>query len=1285
MQTRDAVRRAMEFVGMNSVLLWIGGLLVAALGLLFAVPYAVDWNSYRGVFEEEASRLLSRDVRVGGKVNLQLLPVPYVRFEKVRVSDAETALGEAFFRAESFTLWLSIVPLLRGAVEANQVELDRPVLRLAIGSDGRGNWEALKVTPGSLTVAPSSFGFQTLTIRNGAVSFKSQVMPEPMLISGITGELTASALTGPYRFRGNVDWQGSPRELRVATAETAADGRVRFKATVTSPASGNSYAFDGALAEIGPQARVEGTLTARLPISGLAPADGAGAAARPRPGSASANAFDLKADVKGSLESVTLADLSVAYEQDGKPQLITGEANATWRNGMVLRVGLSSRWLDLDRIAQGEGQLRPLEILRDSIERLSGILPAEGTTHVTLDVDQINLGGDAVSGFRMALVRLGGRTSIGELRASLPGNARANVRGTMGTGSDARVFDGELVLRGASFQRFAAWANRTPAAGANALPARGDGPFSLASQLKMSPGRLELNGASVEFAEAQLQGDLDWRWIGKKELRVGIEGASLDTSAVLPGILDLDAWLERRDAGAPGETISASSPLAPMGLAAKAIGAAVGDLRLRVRANEVVDGSHKLRNVDADLGFEGGGLSIQSLRFVTLQGVEVDVQGDIKSLETTPSGRLRGWLQVGGAGAVKSLVAALPVGQGLLSGDAMARIGKAELGFSVVIGGRRPEQIQLRSNGTLDEGRVSLAMTLDGGINGWRNAPIDLAVNVESADLPQLVRRAAGWREPSTRTATGEGAAGTLVLKSVGSSAGSLASFAQLDLGGLGLTFSGRSGVAGNGRIELGGELSVVAAEAADLLALAGTDYRPELAGVAVEGALSVSRNGDKTAFEARSFGLGSSRVSGTVELTGAGAGQRSRLGGRLTATRMTLASMLGVMSVHRDLPQGSDRGEDAAQIWSDAPIAFSLLDGIEGRVAIATPALEIAPGLEVADADLAVDVAPGQIAVAKLEGSALGGKVSAKSVLERPATGGGASLSIEARIEGARLARIMGSDAAGRDAGEATLSLKASGRALSPRSIVAVLAGSGEVELRNARVRGLSAGSVDAAAQSLIESAEDVTRAAVERAVSASLASTDMTIGARKLPIQVADGIAKVGALQVEGSEAIARNTTTVDLSVLKFDSEWQIVPRRSAPARQGGPAKGPLPPVSLVWTGQVGKASLAPARLSVEALEREVIVRKMERDVERLEELRRRDEERRREEAERLRRIDDAAQGPGAGAGQGIGPGVGSGSQSPPVIYAPFPIRPAAPPAAAPEPRRQGAFPVSPLETRP
>jgi uncharacterized protein involved in outer membrane biogenesis len=72
---------------MNNVLLMLGAIVAGILAALVAVPMAIDWNGYRGVFEEEASRLLGRDVRLGGGVNVRVLPVPYVRFEKLRIAD----------------------------------------------------------------------------------------------------------------------------------------------------------------------------------------------------------------------------------------------------------------------------------------------------------------------------------------------------------------------------------------------------------------------------------------------------------------------------------------------------------------------------------------------------------------------------------------------------------------------------------------------------------------------------------------------------------------------------------------------------------------------------------------------------------------------------------------------------------------------------------------------------------------------------------------------------------------------------------------------------------------------------------------------------------------------------------------------------------------------------------------------------------------------------------------------------------------------------------------------
>ena len=86
---------------MSNFFIALAVFLITVIGALFAVPYFVDWNGYRGVFEEEATRLLGREVRVGGAVNLHLLPTPYFRFEKVRIADTSVNLQEPFFRAEA--------------------------------------------------------------------------------------------------------------------------------------------------------------------------------------------------------------------------------------------------------------------------------------------------------------------------------------------------------------------------------------------------------------------------------------------------------------------------------------------------------------------------------------------------------------------------------------------------------------------------------------------------------------------------------------------------------------------------------------------------------------------------------------------------------------------------------------------------------------------------------------------------------------------------------------------------------------------------------------------------------------------------------------------------------------------------------------------------------------------------------------------------------------------------------------------------------------------------------
>src|SRR4051794_25193327 len=253
---------------MNNGLLFFGGVLVVVLAALFAVPNFIDWNGYRGVFEEEASKVLGRDVRVGGTVNLRLLPVPYMRFEKVRIANLSGRTGEPFVRAESFTMWLSSPALLRGVLEASEIELNKPVLTLVVDAQGGGNWTNITLKPGDLPFVPRDVALRSVKIIDGAVSIFNAASERISQIERIYGELSADGLRGPFRFKGSAAWSGTLHDVNFASDVPGSDGAFSLKASARADRSPNVYMLNGRVFDLTKKPVFKGDWTAKLAVPG---------------------------------------------------------------------------------------------------------------------------------------------------------------------------------------------------------------------------------------------------------------------------------------------------------------------------------------------------------------------------------------------------------------------------------------------------------------------------------------------------------------------------------------------------------------------------------------------------------------------------------------------------------------------------------------------------------------------------------------------------------------------------------------------------------------------------------------------------------------------------------------------------------------------------------------------------------------------------------------------------------------------------------------------------------
>jgi hypothetical protein len=434
----------------NNLLIAIAVFVITVVAALFAVPHFIDWNSYRGLFEEEAKNVIGREVQVDGDVKLYLLPTPYFSLEKVRIADTAGNLSEHFFKAESLSIKLSIAPLFRGLVEAHEIEFQRPVLRLALDSKGGWNWQSFAEALSAAGYMPANVALTSLRIRDGVLALHGSDGVEYARLDGLNGELSAPALPGPYRFRGEFGLVGTKREIRLATALPEADGSVPFRLSLRLPETNTSYLLDARAVDLMGKTRIKGNLTARLPLPGRSLLGTGRAADGPEPeaGSEAREGFELKAAIEADAASASLADLTLTFEQSGRPQIVAGSMRAIWRKALDVDMDLSSRWMDLDRVL---GTTEGL-VSVDGIAKLAAwareLLPADGRARARLKIEQANLGGEPVGPVRLRLTQSARKLDVEDLRLGLPGGSYAELKGSLAGPAEASPSRAALTCAG---------------------------------------------------------------------------------------------------------------------------------------------------------------------------------------------------------------------------------------------------------------------------------------------------------------------------------------------------------------------------------------------------------------------------------------------------------------------------------------------------------------------------------------------------------------------------------------------------------------------------------------------------------------------------------------------------------------------------------------------------------------------------------------------------------------------------------------------------------------------
>ena len=1205
---------------MNNVLLLLGALLVGILTALVAVPMVVDWNGYRGVFEEEASRLLGRDVRVGGAVAVRILPVPYVRFEKLRIADTASTGGDPLFRADSVTMRLSIAPLLRGVLEAQSVELKKPSLRLAVDGEGRGNWRSLSLKPGSLPFVPADVTLQSVGIEGGTLSFFNASGRELAQFEAVDGELSADGFEGPFKFKGTASWYGEARELRFATGKPEADGSAHIKASVRLPLSLNSYAFDGRIKDLKGKPQLDGELTAKLPV---APSKTV------KPAEADAQAFELKAKVEGDLNGGKLSDIALALEQAGDPQIITGDVQAAWGDTLRFDMALTARSLNLDRFgASASGD--PLETARTALNVILAALPAEAQTDAKFKAERVTLAGEPVTGVTIAMSRRGSTLEIKDIRAVLPGKTRLEASGTIGRDAKSFAFTGPVGMRGANLARFLTWARKDPGAPVAATGAASgyDGPFSLDGQLAIAGDNIALTKAAGELGGEPVSGEFRVTTDGRRRIALVLQGQRVDAALVWPGGFDLNrlrtVLAGTNDAAAgTARTLGLSSGLGFFGFDPDTT-----DLKAEIRAGELqANRAVALRDVDAAFTVERGTLVIPRLRFQTAAGLTVDLDGQIAGLgpsvsrvkaaggdeaRGTHGGVVRFIVGTTGAVAVEEAMSFIDWPVEIRPSQALiAALGVTRLAGSVSAGAQLPGLTELQIDGTVDGGHVVGTARLEAGFAGWRAGGLDLTAAIDARSLTPWLRLA-GLVEPNDGRPAFD-RPGQIQVKVSGQPLAGLSAFASVNADDVQVTYQGAATFAKDQPVALNGAASFNARDGADVLALAGLSFGQSATGVALQGQVQIQRHNNELTLAARDVSAGGTLLSGTAVLSTAPSGLPERtLTAGLSVDTASLPGLLSLLTDHRQ-GSGAPSKETPHSVWPVQPFAFAGLDHLNGRIELAAGRLEIDGAGLLTNAKAQITLAPGSVSVDDLTGrSALGGLVAAQFALHKST--GGTTLTGKGRIEGDTLAVSQ--------TGAMPLTVTASFAAhgVSPGGLIAGLQGEGEAVVGPGQLKGVGPSGVTAIVEAVLAGKMEPSGEELALAVREGLASSALVLNQRKIPFTLAAGQVRIPLTVFETPDGRASVETMLDLNGLRFSTDWRI----EAAAKPGvtGKPKQPLPAVVVSTSGLIATMAEADTKLTLTAFEQELGLRKLERDGEELERMRKLDEQRRQnEDAERAR----------------------------------------------------------------
>ncbi len=136
---------------------YIIGTVSVIIILLFVAPFFISLDSYKKIIALQVKEHTGRDLKIDGKISLDILPVPQIKLTQLKLSSLPQAKAANFVEAEMVSAKLVLWPLLKGKIVISSLDLKKPIINLERLKSGKGTWEfqGLQASDHSVSATPA--------------------------------------------------------------------------------------------------------------------------------------------------------------------------------------------------------------------------------------------------------------------------------------------------------------------------------------------------------------------------------------------------------------------------------------------------------------------------------------------------------------------------------------------------------------------------------------------------------------------------------------------------------------------------------------------------------------------------------------------------------------------------------------------------------------------------------------------------------------------------------------------------------------------------------------------------------------------------------------------------------------------------------------------------------------------------------------------------------------------------------------------------------------------------